>query len=69
MKRSPKPGDASQRAAVVQEATGQAELARPKDGAAVARCRAGGLARAERLTAERRREIAIAARSARRITE
>jgi hypothetical protein len=61
MQRSPKTGDASQRAwAVVREATHQAKHvpARPKDPAAVARGRAGGLARAERLTAERRREIA-----------
>ena len=61
MKRSPKSGDASQRAwAVVQEATGQKEPAqtRHKDPAAVARGRAGGLARAEKLSAERRREIA-----------
>jgi hypothetical protein len=59
VKRSPKPGDASQRAwAVVQEATGQSKPARPKDAAVVARGRAGGLARAERLSAERRREIA-----------
>ena len=67
MKRSPKPGDASQRAwAVVQEATGRPTLARLKDAAAVARGRAGGLARAERLSAERRREIAQEGVAARR---
>jgi len=68
MKRSPKPGDASQRAwSVVQEATGQAQPAptREKDPAAVARGREGGYARAKRLTAERRREIAQTAVAAR----
>lgn len=67
MKRSPKPGDASQRAwAVVQEATGQAtpDVTRARDPAAVARGRAGGIARAKNLTSERRREIALAARTA-----
>jgi hypothetical protein len=60
-------GDASQVAwAVVQEATGQAKPARPKDAAAVARGRAGGLARAQRLTPERRREIAQEGVAARR---
>ena len=59
-------GDASQRAwAVVQEATGQTERAPRKDPAAVARGRAGGQARAEKLTAERRLEIARNARASR----
>jgi hypothetical protein len=62
-------GDASQRAwSVVQEATGQAERAPKKDPAAVARGRAGELARAEKLTAERRLEIAKNARASRRQT-
>jgi len=57
--RNARKGDASQRAwSVVQEATGQAERAPDKDPEAVARGRAGGLARAEKLTAERRHEIA-----------
>jgi hypothetical protein len=69
MQRSPKPGDASQRAwAVVREATHQAKHvpAIPKDPAAVARGRLGGLARAGRLTAARRSEIAKTAVAARR---
>ena len=69
MNRSPRRGDASQIAwAVVQEATHQSPplTRRAKNPAAVARGRAGGLARAERLTAERRREIAGQAVAARR---
>lgn len=67
--RNPRKGDAAQRAwAVVQEATGQAERAPEKDPAAVARGRAGGLARAEKLTPERRREIALNARASRKET-
>jgi hypothetical protein len=54
--RIPREGDASQRAwSLVQEATGQAERTSEKYPAAIA----GGLARAEQLTAERRREIAV----------
>lgn len=64
-RQTPRKGDAAQRAwAVVQEATGQLERVAQKDPAAVARGRAGGLARAEKLTAERRREIAKNARAA-----
>jgi hypothetical protein len=64
--RNTRKGDASQRAwAVVQEATGQAEHAPQKDPLAVARGRAGGRARAEKLTAERRLEIAKNARASR----
>ncbi len=69
MNRSPRRGDASQVAwAVVQEATHQSEPVKPraKNPAAVARGRAGGLARAERLTPERRREIAQEGVAARR---
>jgi hypothetical protein len=68
VKRSPKPGDEYQRAwAVLQEATGQAtpDVTHAKDPAAVARGRAGGIARAKNLTSERRREIALVARTAR----
>ena len=60
--RTSRRGDASERAwSVVQEATGQAERAPKKAPAAVA----GGLARAEKLTAERRLEIAKNARASR----
>jgi hypothetical protein len=66
MKRSPKKGDAAQRAwAVVQEATGQAAQTKPKDPAAVARGQKGGLTRAKTLSPERRRQIATQARAAR----
>lgn len=66
VKRSRAGGDASQRAwAVVQVATGQAEPDPVKDPVAVSRGRAGGIARAEKLTAERRREIAQSAVAAR----
>jgi hypothetical protein len=68
MKRSPKPGDASQVAwAVVAEATGQAQpdRNRAKNPAAVARGRAGGLARARNLTQKQRLESARSARAAR----
>lgn len=65
MTRDARKGDAAQRAfAVVQEATGQAETVQ-KDPQAVARGRAGGLARAQNLTPERRLEIAKAARASR----
>ena len=64
--KTPRKGDASQRAwSVVQEATGQVECRPEKDPEAVARGRAGGLKRAENLTAERRLEIAQKARKAR----
>jgi hypothetical protein len=64
--RTPRKGDASQRAwSVVQEATGQAERRPEKSPEAVARGRAGGLKRTENLTAERRREIARVARASR----
>jgi hypothetical protein len=69
MKRSPKPGDASQVAwAVVQEAIGQSTSAQPreKDPAAVERGRKGGLTRAKTLTPERRREIAMTGVAAKR---
>ena len=60
MKKTPKKGDAAQKAwQVVQEATGQAEPVPEKDPAAVERGRAGGKARAEKLSPERRREIAM----------
>jgi hypothetical protein len=68
VKGSPRKGDASQRAwAVVQEATGQSEPVETvqKDPAAVARGRAGGLARAKNLTPARRVEIAKVARATR----
>lgn len=71
MKRSPKRGDASQRAwSVVQEATGQVEATeeRVKDAAAVARGRSGGIARSQKLTPQRRREIAQKAVAARKRT-
>jgi hypothetical protein len=64
--RTPRKGDASQRAwSVVQEATGQAQRRPEKSPEAVARGRAGGLKRAENLTAERRLEIAKTARASR----
>lgn len=64
--RNPRKGDASQRAwSVVQEATGQAERRPEKSPEAVARGRAGGLKRAENLTAARRLEIARNARASR----
>lgn len=64
--RIPRKGDVSQRAwAVVQEATGQAERAPQKSQAAVERGRAGGLARAKNLTAERCLEIDKTARASR----
>jgi len=67
MKRSQKHGDASQVAwAVVQEATGQSKPERVKNPAAVARGRAGGIARARALTAVRRQEIAQSGVTARR---
>lgn len=50
---------------VVDEATGQAEPAREKNPAAVELGRLGGKARAEQMSAERRREIARNARNAR----
>ena len=68
MKRSPKPGDASQVAwAVVQEATGESSSpqTREKDPAAVERGRKGGLTRAKLLSSERKHEIATQARAAR----
>jgi hypothetical protein len=60
-------GDASQRAwAVVEEATGRAERTPKKEPEAVASGRGGGgIARAEKLTAERRLEIAKQARASR----
>lgn len=65
--RTPRKGDASQRAwSVVQEATGQVERRPEKNPEAIARGRAGGLKRAENLTAERRLEIAKQARASRR---
>jgi len=64
--RTPRKGDASQRAwSVVQEATGQAERRPEKSPEAVARGRAGGLKRADNLTAARRLEIAKIARASR----
>lgn len=69
MTREARKGVAGQRDfAVVQEATGQAEIVETvqKEPQAVARGRAGGLARAEKLTPERRREIALNARVSRR---
>jgi hypothetical protein len=58
--RSPRKGDAAQQAwAVVAEATGQIQPEPEKDPAAVARGRAGGIARAKKLTPERRHEIAM----------
>lgn len=67
--RTPRKGDASQRAwSVVQEATGQAERRPEKSPEAVARGRAGGLKRVEKLTAERRQEVAKNARASRRET-
>lgn len=69
MKRTPKPGDASQVAwAVVAEATGQAQpdRNRVKDPAAVASGHVGGLARAKSLDAARRKEISQAGVAARR---
>jgi hypothetical protein len=64
--RTPRKGDASQRAwSVVQEATGLAERRPEKDPKAIARGRAGGLKRAENLTPERRLEIAKVARASR----
>ena len=65
---NPRKGDAAQRAwAVVQEATGQVERAPEKDPEAVARGRAGGIARAKNLTPERRLEIAKTARATRKV--
>lgn len=69
MKCTSKPVDANRRAwAVVAEATGQvaAAVPRPHDPAAVARGRAGGLARVKALSPERRREIAQQGAEARR---
>lgn len=65
--RTPRKGDASQRAgAVVQEATGQAEAVEipQKDPAAVERGRAGGIGRTRNLTPERRLETAKVSRKA-----
>jgi len=60
-------GEASQRAwAVVQEATGRTSRVPKEDPKAAGRGRAGGLAWADKLTAERRVEIAKIARVSRR---
>lgn len=61
-----KPADLNRRAAaVVAEATGQAESEPEKNPHAVELGRLGGTARARQLSAERRRQIAKEARNAR----
>ena len=66
MKKTPKRGDAAQRAfQVVQEATSEDEPTTPTDERIVEGARKGGKARASKLTPEQRSEIAKKAAAAR----
>jgi hypothetical protein len=65
-KKSPKKGDSAQKAwAVVQEATGQSEPVPETDERVVKGASEGGTARASKLSAKRRSEIAKQAAAAR----